>query len=213
VPVAISGNARRRYSRWYKNSGQTPAYNSSERRCAPSRQLRGAYRGSSADWSRAHLGASVKMSIRARFRGWPKLSRSRVQKKSPQPKADTKGEAKPAVTSVDVWSRIFSLTALLMSLFTFALQFVAHDAVSYNIAQGTLARRLRASAGCPSVSFGFRPMRCPRFVARLRPSAVRVRIRSRSTSARPSRTAIISRPVLVLVSALGSANDPHWTWR
>ena len=32
-------------------------------------------------------------------------------------------------------------------------------------------------------------MRCPRFCARLRPSAVRVRIRSRSTSAKPPKTA------------------------
>ena len=47
----------------------------------------------------------------------------------------------------------------------------------------------------------------PRFCARLRPSAVRVRIRSRSTSARPPRTAIINRPVLVPVSAHGSASD------
>jgi hypothetical protein len=36
---------------------------------------------------------------------------------------------------------------------------------------------------------------------------VRVRIRSRSTSAKPPRTAIISRPVLVAVSAHGSAGD------
>jgi hypothetical protein len=38
-------------------------------------------------------------------------------------------------------------------------------------------------------------------------SAVRVRIRSRSTLARPPSTAIIKRPVLVPVSAHGSAND------
>jgi integrase/recombinase XerD len=44
------------------------------------------------------------------------------------------------------------------------------------------------------------PFRC----ARLRPSAVRARIRGRSTSARPSSTAIISRPVLVAVSAHSS---------
>src|SRR5215469_12198790 len=50
-------------------------------------------------------------------------------------------------------------------------------------------------------------MRCPRFIARLRPSAVRVRIRSRSTSAKPPRTAIIKRPVLVPVSAHGSASE------
>ena len=50
-------------------------------------------------------------------------------------------------------------------------------------------------------------MRCPRAFARLRPSAVRVRIRSRSTSASPPSTAIISRPVLVEVSAHGSASD------
>ena len=50
-------------------------------------------------------------------------------------------------------------------------------------------------------------MCCPRFCARLRPSAVRVRIRSRSTSANPPKTAIISRPVLVPVSAHGSASE------
>jgi hypothetical protein len=52
-----------------------------------------------------------------------------------------------------------------------------------------------------------RPLRCPRFCARLRPSAVRVRIRSRSRSARPPKTAIINRPVLVPVSAHGSASE------
>src|SRR5580704_4275011 len=50
-------------------------------------------------------------------------------------------------------------------------------------------------------------MRCPHFCARLRPSAVRVRIRSRSTSANPPSTASIKRPVLVPVSAHGSASD------
>ena len=43
--------------------------------------------------------------------------------------------------------------------------------------------------------------------ARLRPSAVRVRIRSRSTSASPPSTASIKRPVLMPVSAHGSASD------
>jgi hypothetical protein len=37
-----------------------------------------------------------------------------------------------------------------------------------------------------------------------------MRIRSRSTSASPPRTAIISRPVLVAVSAHGSASDRNW---
>jgi hypothetical protein len=69
------------------------------------------------------------------------------------------------------------------------------------------ARRRRASAFCASVSFEGRPICCPRFCARLRPSAVRVRIRSRSTSAKPPRTAIIKRPVLVPVSAHGSTSD------
>jgi len=69
------------------------------------------------------------------------------------------------------------------------------------------ARRLRASACCDSVNFGGRPMRCPRFCAPLRLSAVRVRIRSRSTSANPPNTAIINRPVLVPVSAHGSASE------
>jgi hypothetical protein len=39
------------------------------------------------------------------------------------------------------------------------------------------ARRRRASARCASVIFGLRPMRSPRFCARLLPSAVRVRIK------------------------------------
>jgi len=47
----------------------------------------------------------------------------------------------------------------------------------------------------------------PWALARLLPSAVRVRIRSRSTSAKPPRTASIKRPVLVPVSAHGSAKD------
>jgi hypothetical protein len=46
-----------------------------------------------------------------------------------------------------------------------------------------------------------------RILARARPSPVLVRMRSRSTSASPPSTAIISRPVLVLVSAPGSARD------
>jgi hypothetical protein len=52
-------------------------------------------------------------------------------------------------------------------------------------------------------------MCCPRVLARFRPSAVRVRIRSRSPSARPHRTAIINRPVLVSVSARNSARDQN----
>ena len=47
----------------------------------------------------------------------------------------------------------------------------------------------------------------PRSLARLLPSAVRVRIKSRSTSARPPSTASINRPVRVPVSAHGSARD------
>jgi hypothetical protein len=47
----------------------------------------------------------------------------------------------------------------------------------------------------------------PWALARLRPSAVRVRIRSRSTSARPPRTASINRPVLLVLPAHGSAKD------
>jgi hypothetical protein len=66
------------------------------------------------------------------------LDRSRVQKKTAQPKGDRKSEDQTSGKSVDVWSRIFSLTALFISVFTFALQFVAHDAVLYNIAQGTV---------------------------------------------------------------------------
>ena len=44
-------------------------------------------------------------------------------------------------------------------------------------------------------------------LAQPRPSAVRVWIRSRSTSAKPANTASINRPVLVPVSAQGSATD------
>ena len=47
----------------------------------------------------------------------------------------------------------------------------------------------------------------PWALARLLPSAVRVRIRSRSTSAKPPSTASINRPVLVPVSAHGSVKD------
>ncbi len=47
----------------------------------------------------------------------------------------------------------------------------------------------------------------PWALARLLPSAVRVRIKSRSTSARRPSTAITKRPVLVPVSAHGSASD------
>jgi hypothetical protein len=47
----------------------------------------------------------------------------------------------------------------------------------------------------------------PRAFARLQPSAVRVLIRSRSTSASPPRTAINKRPVLVAVAAHGSASE------
>ena len=47
----------------------------------------------------------------------------------------------------------------------------------------------------------------PRSLARLLPSAVRVRIKSRSTSARPPSTDSINRPVRVPVSAHGSARD------
>jgi hypothetical protein len=68
-------------------------------------------------------------------------------------------------------------------------------------------RRCRTSTCCAAVSFEGRPMRRPRFCARLRPSAVRVWIRSRSTSANPPNTAIINRPVLVPVSAHGSARE------
>jgi hypothetical protein len=50
-------------------------------------------------------------------------------------------------------------------------------------------------------------MAFPWALARLLPSAVRVRIRSRSTSAKPPNTVSIKRPVLAPVSAHGSAKD------
>ena len=52
-------------------------------------------------------------------------------------------------------------------------------------------------------------MAFPWALARARPSAVRVRIRSRSTSARPPSTASIKRPVLLVLSAHGSASERH----
>jgi hypothetical protein len=85
---------------------------------------------------------------------------------------------------------------------------------THGVAAGEFVERsaLRAALGGlyllrRSVSAGGRPICCPWALARLLPSAVRVRIRSRSTSARPPRTAIISRPVLVPVSAHGSARE------
>jgi hypothetical protein len=72
---------------------------------------------------------------------------------------------------------------------------------------GTFGTSL-ASLGLLVVGQSRRPaMRCPRRCARLPPSAVRVRIRSRSTSAEPPSTANISRPVLVPVSVHGSASE------
>ena len=50
-------------------------------------------------------------------------------------------------------------------------------------------------------------MAFPWALARVLPSAVRVRMRSRSTSASPPNTASIKRPVLVPVSAYGSAKE------
>src|SRR6516162_3804860 len=58
-----------------------------------------------------------------------------------------------------------------------------------------------ASFFCAGVTEGGRPICFPWALARLLPSAVRVRIRSRSTSAIPPSTASIKRPVLVPVSA------------
>jgi len=63
------------------------------------------------------------------------------------------------------------------------------------------------------VRAGGRPICCPRALARLLPSAVRVRIRSRSTSARPPKTASIKRPVLVPVSAQGWQENGIALWR
>ena len=65
----------------------------------------------------------------------------------------------------------------------------------------------RSSAEAARMHSFVGPICCPRALARLLPSAVRVRMRPRSTSAKPPRTVIISRPVLVLVSAHGSAKD------
>ena len=67
--------------------------------------------------------------------------------------------------------------------------------------------RAKASARWAGVSFRGRPIR---FVDRARPSAVRVKIISRSTSATPPRTARNSRPVLLVVSAMGCERERKW---
>jgi hypothetical protein len=68
------------------------------------------------------------------------LNRARVQNKpAQQPKRDTKTEDQPTPKSVDIWSRVIAVVAIIMSLFTFALQFVAHEAVFYKVSQATLA--------------------------------------------------------------------------
>jgi hypothetical protein len=74
-------------------------------------------------------------------------------------------------------------------------QFLQHSAL--HAPSGGLFLLCRCSAKC-------RPMCFPSSLARFGPSAVRVRI---STSARPPSTARINCPVLVPVSAHGSAND------
>jgi hypothetical protein len=84
-----------------------------------------------------------------------------------------------------------------------------HEPLPENGAKPGFSRRfaMRRSACCASVNFGFRPMRCPRSAPGCDPRAVRVRIRSRSTSVKPPNTAIINRPVLVAVSTHGSSSD------
>jgi len=77
-------------------------------------------------------------------------------------------------------------------------EFVERSALRAAAAGLFLLLRVRVRAGG-------RPICCPRALARLLPSAVRVRIRSRSTSAKPPNTASIKRPVLV--SAHSSATD------
>jgi len=66
---------------------------------------------------------------------------------------------------------------------------------------------------CAGVREGGRPKCFPWALARLLPSAVRVRIRSRSTSASPPRTTSIKRPVLLVLSAHGSAKDRNCVLR
>jgi len=81
------------------------------------------------------------------------------------------------------------------------------------VAPGKFVQRSTLRAVCGGLLLlgrtecGGRPIRCPWALARLLPSAVRVRIRSRSTSASPPKTAIIKLPVLVPVSAHGSAGE------
>jgi hypothetical protein len=68
------------------------------------------------------------------------LSRSNTHKTITPPKTAKKIDPLPASNKpVDVWSRVLSVIAVLISLFTFALQFAAHDEVSYSIPQTTNA--------------------------------------------------------------------------
>src|SRR3984893_10653041 len=70
-----------------------------------------------------------------------------------------------------------------------------------------VSRRLIASRFWCGVSFGGRPILCPRATARARPSPVRARIKSLSNSARPPSTVSIKRPCDVVVSAHVSPRD------
>jgi hypothetical protein len=64
-----------------------------------------------------------------------------------------------------------------------------------------------ASSFWCGVSFGLRPRLLPAALARARPSPVRVRINSRSNSARPPRTVSIKRPCAEVVSAHASPSE------
>jgi hypothetical protein len=75
-----------------------------------------------------------------------------------------------------------------------------------SVSTSPASRRAIASLRWCPVSFGLRPKITPLAFARARPSPVRVRISSRSNSARPPSTVSMRRPCAVVVSAPSISN-------
>jgi hypothetical protein len=76
-----------------------------------------------------------------------------------------------------------------------------------SVSDSPRSRRRIASLRWCGVSLHGRPKLCPRALAGSRPSPVRARINSRSSSAKPPSTVSINRPCAVVVSAHTSARD------